>query len=222
MFHVCMIPGLGVDERIFEHLSVEQSFTRTIIRWIAPQPQENLAHYAARLAEQLPTTEQLILIGVSFGGIVAIEMAKMLNPVLTIIISSVKTSQELPWYYRLAGRLRLPYLVPLHLGKKMYRMQNYIFGAKTKEEARLLRQIIREIDIPYVRWALYQISTWPNKKLIPGLIHLHGSHDKLFPVRYIRNYTPLTGGEHLMVVSLGEQVSRIINAELLKLSKKSA
>ena len=221
MFHVCMLPGLGVDERIFKHLAVEESFTRNIIRWVQPLPQETLAHYAARLTDQIPKTDKLILIGMSFGGIIAIELAKILNPVLTIIISSVKTSQEIPWYFRLAGRLKLPYLAPLQLGKKMHGFQSFIFGAKTQEEAKLLRQIIRELDIPYVRWALYQISTWPNKTEIPGLIHLHGSHDKLFPVKYIRKFTPITGGEHLMVVSLGEQVSRIINAELRKLKERS-
>lgn len=218
MFHVGMIPGLGVDERIFEHLAVDDRFTRTVIRWIPPQPQENLAHYALRLTNQLPATGKLILIGVSFGGIIATEMAKILQPVLTIIISSVKTRQELPWYYRLAGKFRLPFLVPLGLGKKMPWLQTFIFGAKTKEEAMLLRQIIQELDMHYVRWALYQISTWPNKTVVPNLFHVHGSHDKLFPVKYIRNFTPINKGEHLMVVSLGEQISTIINAQLEKLN----
>jgi pimeloyl-ACP methyl ester carboxylesterase len=221
MFHVVMIPGLGVDERIFQNLAVDNRFTRTIIRWIRPEPNENLTHYASRLADQIPQKKNLIFIGISFGGIIAVEMSKLLNPIQTIIISSVKTQYELPWCYRLAGKLRLPYWVPLRLGKKMPRLQAYIFGAKTKEEATLLRQIIQELDIPYVRWALYQISTWPNQINIPNLIHLHGSHDKLFPIKYIRNFQPITGGEHLMVVSLGEQVSRIINNELLKLTERA-
>jgi pimeloyl-ACP methyl ester carboxylesterase len=217
MFHVGLIPGLGVDERIFKHLALDKRFTSTIIRWIPPEPQENLAHYARRLTGQLPATGKLILVGVSFGGIIATEMAKILLPVLTIIISSVKTRQELPWYYRLAGKLRLPYLVPLQWGKNMPWLQAFIFGAKTKEEAQLLRQIIQELDINYVRWALYQISNWPNNTQVPNLFHLHGSHDKLFPVKYIRDFTPINQGEHLMVVSLGEQISQIINAEINKL-----
>lgn len=217
-----MIPGLGVDERIFQNLAVDDRFTHTIIRWIQPEQNENLAHYASRLADQIPHKSNLILIGISFGGIIAIEMAKLLNPLQTIIISSVKTRHELPWYYRLAGRLRLPYLVPLCLGKNIPRLQAYIFGAKTKDDATLLRQIIRELDIPYVQWALYQISKWPNQTNISNLIHLHGTHDKLFPVKYIRNFQSIPGGEHLMVVSLGEQISRIINTELLKLTEQAA
>ncbi|GEO03104.1 hypothetical protein AAE02nite_07680 [Adhaeribacter aerolatus] len=217
MFHVVMIPGLGVDERIFQNLAIGKQFTRTIIRWIPPEPNENLAHYASRLANQLPQKNNLILIGISFGGIIAVELAKHLNPVQTIIISSVKTRQELPWYYRLAGGLRLPYLIPLGLGKAMPRLQAYIFGAKTREEATLLHQIIRELDIPYVKWALYQISTWSKKTKIPGLLHVHGTHDKLFPVKYIRHYTPIAGGEHLMVISQGQQVSQLINQEVAKL-----
>ncbi|MGV3587059.1 MAG: alpha/beta hydrolase [Adhaeribacter sp.] len=222
MFHVVMIPGLGVDERIFQNLAVDDRFTRTIIRWIQPKPNENLTHYASRLTKQIPQQKNLILIGISFGGIIAVELAKLLNPLQTIIISSVKTRHELPWYYRLAGKLRLPYLVPLRAGKKLPKLQAYIFGAKTKEEATLLHQIIQELDIPYVRWALYQISTWPNQINIPNLLHVHGSHDKLFPIRYIHNFKAINGGEHLMVLSLGEQVSQIINQELLKLTESTA
>ena len=222
MLHVVMIPGLGVDERIFQDLAIDKRFSRTVIRWITPQPNENLSSYARRLAEQIPQKNNLILVGISFGGIIAVEMAKFLNPVQTIIISSVKTSHELPWYYRLAGRLRLPFVAPLALGKKTPWLQTYIFGAKTKEEKLLLRQIIQELDIPYVRWALYQISTWPNQTQIPGLLHLHGTHDKLFPIKYIRNSRPVPSGEHLMVLSLGDQVSAIINNELLKLTERTA
>jgi pimeloyl-ACP methyl ester carboxylesterase len=212
-----MVPGLGVDERIFQNLAVDNRFTRIVIRWIKPFPNENLTHYASRLADQIPQKNNLIIIGISFGGIIATELSKILNPLQTIIISSVKTRHELPWYYRLAGKLRLPYLVPFQLGKNLPSLQAYIFGAKTEAEATLLRQIIQELDIGYVKWALYQISTWPNQTQISGLLHLHGTRDKLFPVRYIQNFWPIPGGEHLMVVSLGEQVSQIINTELLKI-----
>ncbi|MDB5261938.1 MAG: hypothetical protein JWQ14_1219, partial [Adhaeribacter sp.] len=34
MVHVCMIPGLGVDERIFKRLAIIENFSQNIIRWL--------------------------------------------------------------------------------------------------------------------------------------------------------------------------------------------
>lgn len=215
-YHICLIPGLGVDERLFRHLSLDPQFPQTILYWIKPAPDEELSRYAARLAAQTPANTALILIGVSFGGLMAIELAKLLNPILTIIISSIKNQNELPWYYKPAGKLKLPYYLPLHWGKYLYCLQAYLFGVKSPAEAHLLHQIIRELDITFVRWALTQIANWTNKTSITNLVHLHGTRDKLFPTRYLHNFIPVADGEHLMIISQAAYISQLINAELIR------
>jgi len=216
-WQVCFIPGLGVDERMFAYLTLAPEIKPTIIHWIAPLPNEKLDHYAGRLLPQVPKTDKLILLGVSFGGILVIELAKLLKPALVIIISSIKSRRELPWYYKPAAPLRLAYLLPIQWGKYLYFLQDYIFGVKTNPEKRLLRQLIRDMDMLFVRWALTRIAGWSNITLIPNLIHLHGTHDKLFPIRYLRNFTPVPSGEHLMVVTQGAYISELINQEIYRL-----
>ena len=219
MYHVCLIPGLGIDQRIFKQLTLDIRFSQTVINWISPYPNENLAHYAARLVNQVPQTGKLILVGISFGGIMAVELYRLVNPALIIIISSVKNQNELPWYYKPAGFLKLPYWLPLGWGKNLPWLQNFIFGATTKSEKQLLRQIIQELHVPYAKWALTQIASWQNRSLIPGLVHIQGTHDKLFPVKFLSNFIPVVEGEHLMILSRGQEISDLINAELQKLIK---
>lgn len=211
---VCLIPGLGVDERMFAFLPIDPALQQTVIKWVTPLPQEKLEHYAARLLPQVPVTENLILIGVSFGGILAVELAKLLNPILVIIIFSIKTCRELPWYYKPASVLRLPYLLPIQWGKYLYPLQNFLFGVTSTTSQKLLRQMIREMSIPFVRWALTQIAGWQNITLVPNLIHFHGTHDKLFPIRYLRNFTPIPDGGHLMVVTQGAYLSKLIDEKI--------
>ena len=145
--HICLIPGLGVDERLFKYLTLAPEIKQTVIQWIAPLPNEKLGHYASRLLAQVPVTDNLILLGVSFGGILAIELAKLLKPTLVIIISSIKNCHELPWYYKPAAPLRLAYLLPIQWGKYLYSLQDYIFGVKTPAEKKLLHQIIRNWNL---------------------------------------------------------------------------
>ena len=217
MYHICLIPGLGVDERIFQNLRISSDYQQTVLQWIKPEPYERLPSYAARLSAQIPAHQYLILIGVSFGGIIAIELAKLLPTSLTIIISSIKTQTEMPWFYKLAGKISLPYLVPVQWGKYMHRLQDYIFGPQSLTEAHLLHRIIAETDVAFVRWALNQTANWPNQTQVAKLVHFHGTHDKIFPTRYLRNFTPIPNGEHLMVVSKAELLSKLINTEISKL-----
>ena len=215
--HLILIPGLGVDERLFSCLTLDPRFPQTVIKWIPPVKNENLAAYAARLASQIPPAGKLIFIGVSFGGIIATELAKLFSPELTVIISSIKSKTELPYYYRLAGALKLPYWLPLNFAKHFHAGQHFFFGPKTPTEKKMLHQIIRETDIGFVKWALTQIARWPNKTVVPNLVHLHGTHDKLLLAAHLRNFIPIKKGTHFMIMSEAALISQIINQELGKL-----
>ena len=52
--------------------------------------------YAKQLVQQIDTTEDVILIGVSFGGMVISEINKLINSKKSIIISSAQNKYEIP------------------------------------------------------------------------------------------------------------------------------
>ncbi len=135
---------LGADQRVFEKLDFS-GYSATFIQWIAPNKGESIAAYASRLCEQI-TTKDPILIGLSFGGIMAVEVAKQIAIEKVILIASVKTKDELPFYYRLAGKFHLHQLLPLSLLKKSNFLTNWFFGAASTADRLLLSQILEDTD----------------------------------------------------------------------------
>ncbi|HNC31654.1 MAG TPA: alpha/beta hydrolase, partial [Cyclobacteriaceae bacterium] len=89
MKEVYLIPGLGADRRVFQYLNLaEHSISH--ISWIEPLPNESIEQYAGRLTEQIKSPDP-ILVGVSFGGMIAVEIAKQIKTNKIILISSART-----------------------------------------------------------------------------------------------------------------------------------
>lgn len=103
--------GLGADERVFQRLDFS-GFSVTFIKWIIPQDKETIENYASRLLDQIKT-KKATLIGLSFGGIMAVEVAKQIEVEKVILIASTKTKKEIPFYYRFAGLLGLQKILPI-------------------------------------------------------------------------------------------------------------
>ncbi len=196
---------------MFRFLRLPPDLPLEHVEWIAPlSVQESLQSYARRLQAQI-TAPNPILIGLSFGGVVAAELAKLLQPQKLIIISSLAHSSALPWYYRLLGKLRLQRHLPLKFLQSFLPLAPFFFGAHTPAEKKLLRQVILDIDETYLRWSLEQLLAWRQAAPLPNLFHLHGTADKVLPLRRRPGMFIVEGGEHLMVMSRSSEISDILN-----------
>lgn len=182
------------------------------VPWLPVQPHEPLADYVRRLMAQIPhSKEPPTLVGLSFGGIVAQEVAKQIPVRQVILISSLARRRDLPWYSRAAGTLQMHRWLPFTVLRRWYPPAEWAFGAKTSEDKKLLRTIIRETDLTFLRWALHQILTWPQSEPANNCIFLHGDRDKVLPIPMVPNVHVIPGGEHLMLINQSAEVSQIIN-----------
>jgi hypothetical protein len=164
------------------------------------------------MARQIPETNQpLLLVGVSFGGMIAVEISKIRPGAFVFLISSIKTLTELPGYLRVLGKTNLHNYLPLHWAKNLPGLYNWIFGAKTLAEKKLLREIIRDTDIPFVKWALTAIVNWQSQHQVPNMIHIHSNQDKIFPLAYIQEPNIVYTGGHLIIFSAAKDISQVIN-----------
>lgn len=107
------ISGLGADERVFKFLNLKFEFVP--ISWIEPLKNETIENYSKRLSKIIDSKKDFCLIGVSFGGLIAVEISKILNPKLTILISSAHTKDELRPIYRWFGKTKLIKIIPTFL-----------------------------------------------------------------------------------------------------------
>lgn len=151
------ISGLGADERVFNYLALEGELIP--LQWLQPETSESLEAYALRMAEKVNQAEPFGLLGVSFGGLVAVEISKVLQPKLTILISSVETKEELSILYRALGSSNLIKWIPNQLFDPPRILANWVFGAKRKA---LLNEILNDTDLKFAKWAVNALLTWQN------------------------------------------------------------
>jgi len=210
---VYFVSGLGADERVFHFLQLAP-IEPVYIKWIKPQNKEPLQHYVSRLiADQIDTSEEVRLVGISFGGIICQEIGKQIPYKKIVIISSVKNAREMGVSYEWLRKIRADRWIPNVVMKWSNLLTcDYFFGAENKEESKLLHQIIEETDWDFARWAIDQLLLWDNKQPLSRLVHLHGKKDKVFPIGNINDCVALPGG-HLMVVGRAEEVSRLLKRE---------
>lgn len=206
------ISGLGADERAFSRLQLP-GYDLHFLRWIDPEPNESFADYAKRMSSFI-TDPEPIIIGLSFGGMLAIELTKLIKVKKLILISSVKTRNEEPWWMRTSGKLKLHQLIKPKPHPLLYPIENYFLGTHTKAEKKLANHFRETVNKVYLKWAIHQIVNWNNVTIPANCLHIHGNADKLFPIRYVKPDYVIDKGGHFMVFNKAEEISRIISAEL--------
>lgn len=207
------ISGLGADEKAFAKLHIP-GYRLQVIQWKQPLQNESLQAYAGRMREEIDDPDP-VLMGLSFGGMVSIEIAKQIPVKKIILISSVKSVEELPIWMKAAGRLQLNKIVRV---RSNYRLtgfiQNYFLGISTPEEKALVAQSRRKANTPYIQWSVDKIIHWKNTWRPPVLIHIHGDHDKMFPIKNIKADYVVQNGGHFMIMNKAREVSELIQKAL--------
>jgi len=207
------ISGLGAGKKAFQRIKLPESFEPVYLDWITPEKDESLRNYARRFSSLIKNDDAFVLIGLSFGGMLASEIARLRNPMKTIIISSIGCANELPWYFKRAGRIGLHRAVPIKLLKAGTIIKNMI-GAASKEDRAIIIDYAKFADPALVRWSLHAIVNWDQYQRLPGIIHLHGSKDLMLPLRYTHPDYIIKDGGHLMVFNKADEVNRILNQVL--------
>jgi pimeloyl-ACP methyl ester carboxylesterase len=203
-----LIPGLGADERVFRRLHLPGP--ATVLRWLPPEsPTEPLRQYAARLAEVVPLGQPCWLVGVSFGGLLALEVGRLRPLARVILVSSLANASQLPLLLKLGRATRLYRLVPFELLARLPRLVQWFFGARNGREYRLLAHILRDTSPSFARWATRQLLHWDSRG-VPPAIRVHGTHDRLLPAGRARIDYPLSGAGHFLIVSRAAQVSQVL------------
>lgn len=213
MIPVYCISGLGADERVFSKLALKKCSIH-FIKWILPQKNESIESYANRLCDQIKDKDP-ILIGVSFGGIMAIEIAKIIPCKKIFLISSIKQQRELPLWIKLTGSLKINRIIPYQpKGFLMDAFENYFLSPESQQEKELMHSFRVKADIHYIRWALDKIISWTNVTIPAHTVHILGDRDKFFSIKKANPDFVIKTGAHFMVYNRAIEISNIIQNEL--------
>ena len=209
---IYLISGLGADRRAFKKLIFPDQYEVVYLDWIEAHKNESLISYANRLSLGIDQSHPFILIGLSFGGMLATEIAKISKPLHTFLISSTPISSALPWYYKLAGFLSLQKVIPLRIMKQSNTFVLRFLGASTPEGKLLLRNLVIDSDPKFMKWALTAILEWRNFERPANLTHIHGTADVILPYRFNHPDVTIKRAGHFMVFINAEEIVKSILA----------
>lgn len=206
------ISGLGANETVFQKMDFAKKSNAYYLPWLIPEENESIASYASRMLENVE--EDSILVGLSFGGMMAIEMAKLKKMKKLILISSAKSKNEIPTHFKWAGAIGITQLLPLEKMMHMNAPIHYYLGSHSEEEKQIVNAFIKEVHPYYLTWSVRQICNWKNTVAPCPIIHIHGTDDKILDYHNIHaNYT-IKDGNHFMVMNKAEEINTIINQAL--------
>lgn len=205
------MPGLAASSKIFDYIELPQeNFELHFLEWLIPDSfDESLETYAKRLAQKI-TEPNTILVGVSFGGILVQEMSKFIQTDKIIIISSIKTKNELPKRLKFVQKLGLYKLFPSKKIASIDNFSKYNFNKSIRKKTELYNKFFNVRNDKYLDWAIYNVLNWNPDYQCKNLIHIHGTQDSIFPIKYIKDCIKIEGGTHAMIINKGKKISNIL------------
>jgi pimeloyl-ACP methyl ester carboxylesterase len=210
-----LLPGLGADARLFAPQAAKFSGL-DVPDWIPPHKGENLESFARRMMEAVHPSGEYVLGGVSFGGMVASEMARHLRPRALLLIASAATGTAVP------GHGRFVIQTALRLGifarrspRPFWPALGWAFGATTPAARELLSQFFESAPPSFIQWGLEALLRWkPTSALVVPVFHIHGATDRLIPSRRVRATAVVAGGGHLINVTHADEVNAFVRRVL--------
>ncbi|MBL4604264.1 MAG: alpha/beta hydrolase [Flavobacteriaceae bacterium] len=213
--HIYFFPGLGASPKIFEHISLpKESFEIHLLEWKIPLSiNESIEAYAKRMCEEI-THENPILLGVSFGGILVQEMSKLISVEKIILISCIKSSHEFPNRLKIIQTTKVYKLFPTKITENLEAYTKYFLGDFLKKRADLYKMYLSVRNAEYMKWAIYQVLHWHQEEAPKNIIHIHGTEDHVFPIKYINDCISIENGTHTMILLKAKKISQIIRNSL--------
>ena len=199
--HVYLMPGMAASPLIFEHIRLPDSqFEIHWLKWKIPQKGESLASYAKRMGKDI-RHKDVVLLGVSFGGILVQEMSKHIKLRKLIVVSSVKSHHELPKRIKLLKHTKAYKILPTRLASNIGLLSRYSLGDSINKRIELYKKYMSVSNKDYLDWAIQQVVYWDQELPNKDAIYIHGDKDGVFPHSCIGECIVVKGGTHIMIIN---------------------
>jgi len=206
------IPGLGADKRLFRNLNLNGHDIH-FLEWIPHRRRETITDYATRLSMQIEHPNP-ILIGVSLGGIMSVEISSIIDVKKVILISSLKGGSERPPYMHTQKRFNFQRILPVGFMKRFACSLKTMKGAQDPNDIEIFRSMIHGTNSQFFRWAIGQVLHWEHPGVSAPCAHFHGANDFLIPHKNIKDVHLLPAESHFMFSEKTHLLEPLIRKEI--------
>ncbi|MFN5628583.1 MAG: alpha/beta hydrolase [Bacteroidota bacterium] len=212
---VYFFSGQGSDYRLFDSLKIDSGFVKKFIRYTVPGEHANIKEYAVSIINQIDTTSEFYLIGVSFGGMICCELSEIIKPKKTIIISSAKNRNELPGRYKFMKMFPVYKLFFPQLLKIGSRVVQPIVEPDRNKNKRTFVAMLKDKNKFFLKRSIGMIISWDREVNNRKIYHIHGDNDHTLPIKKVKADFTVANGSHMMTLTSANEISLIINKLLL-------
>lgn len=209
MIKVYLISGLGADKRLYRNIKIDNA-DMIYADWIEPGKEDTLTSYAQKLIDEFHIGPGSVVIGTSLGGMITVEIAKKIRLKKAILISSIKTIKEAPFYFSLLRWFPVYKLMPNKLIVKMGELAKPVFGKMDTVEAYMFNSMLENSSPWFLKWAMGAVLKWKNKVIPANIYHIVGDSDYIFDHKKIKDAIIVKGGTHIMVFDKAKEINQLI------------
>jgi len=197
---------MSASSIIFERIKLPVNlFEIHLLEWIQPlSVDESLESYVNRFSELIQHPSP-VFIGVSFGGIIAQELATKFKNSKVILISSIQHQNEIPAFLKFVRKTKLYYSYPCSLINTIEKLC-YCFGTKNiKRTLGYYRKYLPLRNRTYTMWAIHSFLNWKQTNSLKCL-QLHGNKDFMLPIKNIKKSHIIINGTHAMILTKSSSI----------------
>ncbi|MFZ6052065.1 alpha/beta fold hydrolase [Halocola ammonii] len=207
---IYLLPGMGADSRLYENLKLETADLK-LINWKVPPAEADLKDYAKLMLEEVEDPENAILGGTSMGGIVAREMAEIVQPKTLVLISSPATVQEFSAMTALGKPLKIWKLINQKSVERLGLVFERMMQIRTDDTKRIFNVMLKEANASSLRWSVKHILQWEREEPFESYLQIAGEKDLLFPPTKMKSPIVIDKAGHLAVHENADVVSAAID-----------
>lgn len=208
-----LIPGMGADHRLFEPQR-QGGLDFETFDLPAPLHGDTLTSYAQRLARPWRLDENTVVAGVSFGGMIACEWARIAPVRRVLLIASCQSGAAIPPVRRMAELISR--MVPDRFIRRRCATGCQLMGqleGLSAAQIELITDMAQKASIPAMRRIARMILRWPGGGRVPVPIHhIHGAKDHIIPIRRVAPDEVIPDGGHLINLTHAERVNAFLRS----------
>lgn len=205
-----LIPGMGADHRIYQRFNLKHGKVH-FLDWVSPENASNMSEFAQVVSRRIQT-ENNVIVGSSMGGMMAVELSRIVKPEATVLISAPTGAHQFPRILRLVKQTRIHKAVTPDFIPRLYRLADTFMGFKNEEQRNMFYEMMSKLGPEFIHFSVKAVLEWRNTLPPDGkFLQIIGSKDVLFNYRKMQNPIVLDGGGHFSCFDRSEEICQIIN-----------